>query len=148
MKHDDMRSIAHNLAHALTSDVSFLMQGIWCVDVFQEAAESADQRITVDFLSGVVTEGSASPFLRTAISRARDALPSFCAKLDGTREEFRLLKATFWAGESNRRVTVNVGDSTGQVSSDEYAGYPLARIRTLDDRGRVRKFPTKRGHPA
>jgi hypothetical protein len=143
MKHDDMRSIAHNVADSLAGGCSFLA-GYYDTEIFREAASSPDGCITVDFLKGTVAKGFVSPVLAGAIAAFPEALLTLCAGHGGSSCDFQRLEATYWAGHV-RRVTICIEDKLGKRSTDEYAGVPLARVKTVDARGRARKFPTQRG---
>jgi hypothetical protein len=146
MKHDDMRSIAHNVADSLASGCGLLI-GVFEMDVFGEAARNPDGRVTVDFLAGDVIEGVVSASLRDAVRRYSQVLPKLCAGYGGVQSDFGQLQAIYHAGHQNH-VTVRIKDKEGRWSCDEYAGTPLARIKNLDELGRVRVIPTKRGHLA
>jgi hypothetical protein len=146
MKHDDMRSIAHNVADSLASGCGLLI-GVFEMDIFGEAARNPDGCVTVDFLAGEVVGGEVSASLADSVRRYRDVLPKLCEGYGGSQNDFRLMQATYRAGYQ-KHVTVRIEDQDGRWSSDEYAGVPLARIKGLDDLGRVRGVPTKRGHLA
>ena len=72
MKFDQLRSIGHNIADSLASGAG-LMVGFYEMDVFGEAARSSEGFIEVDFLAGISSGGSASPYLARAVELYRDA---------------------------------------------------------------------------
>ena len=66
MKHDQLRSIAHNIADSLASGIGLLI-GVYEMDIFGEASTSKQGFITVDFLNGTTAGGTASDSLMKAI---------------------------------------------------------------------------------
>jgi hypothetical protein len=142
MKHDDLRSIAHNIADSLASGIGLLI-GFYEMDVFGEAANSPEGRLTVDFLRGITIEGRASPSLGKALLQYRDALPALCERHGILASAFRDLTAQYFvAGIYGRRFVVTVEDQTGRRSVDEYEGNPGRRVMGIDHLGRLRR---KRG---
>jgi hypothetical protein len=55
MKHNVLRSVAHNIADSFSSGMCFLV-GLYEIDVFKEAEENENQVIIVDFLNGHATD--------------------------------------------------------------------------------------------
>ena len=51
MKHDELRSVAHNAAASLASGVSFLL-GYYELNVFEAAKQSPTGYVIVDLLQG------------------------------------------------------------------------------------------------
>ncbi|QKD16232.1 hypothetical protein [Mesorhizobium sp. NZP2077] len=137
MKHDDLRAIAHNIADSLASGYSAL-SGYYGADVFGEAATSPQSYLTVDFLAGKVTEGTASEYLSTVIARYRDVLPDFCTRNGAALSDFRQLTARFSDGRRGKHMIITVEDSRGRQSTTEYVGMPGRRIKVIDSLGRVR----------
>ena len=138
MKHDELRSIAHNLADSFASGIG-LPIGIFATDVFGEARRSPESLITIDFLTGTLVAGRASPSLAKAVSHYCDFLTDLCAKHRASVSQFRMLTASYSNEGHGRRVVVTVEDSEGRLSIDEYiGGSPLRHIRTVDNVGRVR----------
>ena len=82
MKHDELRSIAHNIADSLACSPE--------LDVFVEAGRSADG-ITVDFLSGTVRSGDVSADLADAVRRYAKHLPALCERHGANQSAFREL---------------------------------------------------------
>jgi hypothetical protein len=138
MKHDDLRSIAHNIADSLASGIGLLIGVYDMDDVFAKAARSAERHLTVDFLHGT-TSGDVSPSLAEAIRKYRDALPGLCEKHGVSASAFRELTARYFVkGIYGRRFLVTIEDQAGRRSIDEYAGIPGKRIRVNDHLGRLR----------
>jgi hypothetical protein len=137
MKHDELRSVAHNLADSLASGIGLLI-GVYEMDVFGEAGRSPGGSILVDLLRGTVVEGKPSASLRRAIALYGDALPSLCASHGGSVEDFRELKVRYWYSRTERRFDVTVEDSAARRSTTEYAGVPGKRVKILDAQGRLR----------
>lgn len=140
MKHAQLRSVGHNIADSLACGMGFLI-GVFEMDVFGEAAASPGRAMTVDFLAGAVVEGDASPSLRGAVARYRDALPGLCAKHGGSIDQFRELKVRYWSTHTERRFAVTVEDRAGRRSTTEYGGLPAERLKVIDGHGRLRPKP-------
>ena len=56
MKHDQIRSVAHNIASSLASGTGLLI-GMYEMNVFGEAASSPEGFIKIDFLTGTTSGG-------------------------------------------------------------------------------------------
>lgn len=124
MRHNVLRSLAHNVADSLASGIGFPI-GVYVTNIFEEASRSPEGFITVDFLRGIAEGGPASESLRQAITLYRDALPGLCEKQDVNVASFRMLTARYCNGVT----LVTVEDERGKKSVDEYVGHPLRRIR-------------------
>ncbi len=134
MKHNDLRSIAHNIADSFASGMGFLI-GVYGIDIFGEAQKSLEGYITVDFLNGTTTGGTPSQSLAKAIKLYSEALPDLCEKQGSTVSSFRSLTARY---SLTNHVVVTVEDEKGRQSTDEYVGIPLQRVKTTDGLGRIR----------
>jgi hypothetical protein len=137
MKHDELRSIAHNVADSLASGIGLLI-GVYEMDVFGEARKSPEGFVAVDFLSGSTTGGPASASFVKAVGLYREALPELCGKHGVPVSSFRELTARYSVDSMGGRVRVTVEDNNGRRSTDEYVGAPLRHVRTIDSLGRVR----------
>ncbi|MWV28288.1 hypothetical protein [Aurantiacibacter rhizosphaerae] len=73
MKHGALRAFVHNVAASLGDGVSFLTN-FYELDFFGDAARSRDNRLTVDFLTGRITEGRPRTSTLLAARRSADAL--------------------------------------------------------------------------
>jgi hypothetical protein len=113
--------------------------GVWSVDVFGEAVASKDGVIEVDFLHGRIVRGDASDSLRSAAARFAEVLPEFCRKSGADVADFNALSAAFERSSLGPCVSLKVADRKGHCSVTEYAGWPLKRLRELDNLGRVRR---------
>lgn len=138
MKFDVLRSIGHNIADSLASGVGLLI-GIYEIDIFGEARRSPDRCITIDFLSGTVVGGRASPALSRAIARYGSVLADFCKKHAASPSDFRVLSACYSSDIFGPHFVVTVENRQGRRAVDEYIGWPGRRIRILDHLGRVRR---------
>jgi len=143
MKHNELRSIGHNIADSLASGIGLLI-GVYEIDVFGEARKSPEGFITVDFLKGSTIDGHPSKSLVKAIGLYRDALPELCKKHGASVSSFKKLTARYSDDSFGRQVIVVVKDKDGCHSTDKYVGSPLKYVKTLDSLGRVR---TKRKQP-
>ena len=137
MKHDKLRSIAHNVADSFASGIG-LPLGYYATDVFGEAKRSPEGFITVDFLKGAVVNGCASRALENAVALYRGVLTDVSAKHGASLSQFRTLTARYSVDRHGKRVVVTVEDSEARCSIDEYVGDPLRHIKTLDSAGRIR----------
>lgn len=132
-----LRSIAHNLADSIGSGLG-LPIGHYGMDIYGEAAASANGHITIDFLSGEITGGPASKSLSDAIERYREALPAFCEKHGMPLGAFHEFTVRFSNGPLGRRFLVVVRDEFGRRSATEYGGLQSKRLRVFSDPGRLR----------
>jgi hypothetical protein len=137
VKHDELRSIAHNIAASL-ADGNSLLIGDYGLDVFGEARKSPEAFITVDFLAGKITAGRPSKRLAKAAESFRKALPGFCAKHGATVAAFVELTARYSATPLGVRFTVTVADQAGRRTITEYGGWNGQRVKILDGEGRLR----------
>jgi hypothetical protein len=138
MKHNVLRSIAHNIADSLASGVG-LMIGHYELDVFGEAARSPEGALTVDFLAGRCVEGVASASLARAIGLYRTALLDLCGKHRTTVSAFRVLTARYSSDPYGSRFVVTIEDQRGRRSVDAYVGTPGRRVMARDGLGRPRR---------
>lgn len=112
--------------------------GFYATQVFEEAGLSKDRHITIDFLSGRITHGTASEKLTSAILLYQGVFPEFCEKHGADVSDFRELSVRFDSGQLSNRFMATIEDSGGTRSTREYDGDLGDRIRVLDDRGRIR----------
>jgi len=137
VKHDKLRSIAHNVADSFASGLGFPI-GYYATDVFGEAERSPAGLITVDFLEGTLVAGRASEPLCKAVHLYRRVLADISAKHGASVSQFRTLTARYSAKSRGRQVIVTIEDEEGRRSIDEYVGDPLRHIKTVDNAGRIR----------
>ncbi|MGF1593995.1 MAG: hypothetical protein ACFCUW_11980 [Kiloniellaceae bacterium] len=137
MKHDELRSIAHNFAESLACGLGLVI-GYCPTDIFGEARKASGGYLAVDFLTGQISGGQATASLAKAITRYRDALPGFCEKHGASVSDFRELTVRYVPGVLHNRFIVAIEDTRGRRSSTEYAGMPGQRVKVLDERGRLR----------
>lgn len=137
MKHNVLRSIAHNIADSLASGVG-LMIGQYELDVFGEAGRSPEGILTVDFLAGRCIEGTPSASLARAIGLYKTALIALCGKHRTTVSAFRVLSARYSSDPHVSRFVVTVEDQRGRRSVDAYVGTPGRRAMVRDGLGRPR----------
>ena len=143
MKHDVLRSVAHNIAASLASGCGLLI-GMYELDVFGEAAQSPDGVITVDFLNGTIVGASPSATLGLAVKKYRDALPRLCASQGVTPAAFAELTAQYFKGRFRGDFVVTVADRSGRRTATDYQGHNGHRLLVLDSDGRRRPSPIKR----
>lgn len=143
MKHDILKSIAHNIADSLASGIGLLI-GIYEMDVFGEARSSPEKFLTVDFLAGMILDGQPSPSLREAVQLYKEALPNLCIGQGGSISDFRELTVRYYGHYPDKRFIVTIVDKTGRRSSNEYSGVPGKRVKVLDSLGRIRTKPAEK----
>jgi hypothetical protein len=138
MKHDILRSIAHNIADSFASGMGFLV-GLCPIDIFGEAQKSPQGYITVDFLNGTILEGEPSDSIIKAVQLYSHALPHLCEKQRSSVSYFQLLTARYSRNNAyDRHVLITIIDKNGYQSVNEYAGFPLQYIKRIDNLGRIR----------
>jgi hypothetical protein len=142
MKCGVLRSIGHNIVYSLASGCGLLV-GVYEMDVFVEAARSAEGFITVDFLTGTSTGGTPSPALARAVALYREGVAILCAKEGVSPSAFNVLTARYWTDNLGvhlgRRFLVIIEDDKGRQAIDEYTGASGSRVRTIDGLGRLRR---------
>ncbi len=84
VKHDELRSIAHNIADSFADGLGFPI-GYYPTDVFGEAGKSPDGFVTVDFLRGAIVAGVRVRFAR----KSRWSLPRRVSGFVGKARWFR-----------------------------------------------------------
>lgn len=143
MKHDVLRSVAHNLAASLASGVGLLI-GVYELDVFGDAARSPGGFITVDFLRGCVRGGRPSTRLADAVRLYRKALPRLCQRQGVAVSDFVELTVRYSTTPIEPRFMVTVTDRNGRQSGVEYGGFDGQRVKMIDGGGRLRPRPVRR----
>ncbi len=137
MKHDELCSIAHNIADSLASGCS-LMIGVHEMDLFGEAARSVGRFLEVDFLNGTVLDGQVSDVLADSIRFYAQALPALCARHKASISAFKELTVRYYSDHGSYRFVVTVRDESGRSSITEYGGIPGQRLKQIDELGRLR----------
>lgn len=131
MRFEVLKSVGHNIADSLASGIGMLI-GVCDMDVFAEAAASAEGFIGVDFLTGNMTGSQASSTLQHAVGLYRDALPALCAKQGVEFSKVAAVSARFGSDiVYGRHFTVTVRDGQGRSSTDQYVGTPGRRSTSL-----------------
>jgi hypothetical protein len=143
MKHDALRSVAHNIATSLAGGIGLLI-GVYDFDVFEDARKSQVGYITVDFLKGTTTGGKPSLKIRKVVRLYRDALPKLCQKHGVSISDFVVLNATYSGSLLRKTFSVTVQDLNGHQSVADYSSPDGSKIRVIDDQGRLRPTPVRR----
>ena len=138
MSPGDLRLIGHSIADSLAVGGGVLMCGK-AMNIFEQAARSAEGFIEVDFLRGTTSSRRISPSLDHAVVLHSRALPRLCDRHGRSVDEFRLLRVRFSADALSKRFVVMVADNEGHRWVDEYAGSLGANIRLLDPDGQGRR---------
>ncbi|MBV6632852.1 MAG: hypothetical protein KI792_07450 [Alphaproteobacteria bacterium] len=144
MKFGALKSVGHNIADSLASGCCLLI-GDYFQNVFGEASKSPDSFIEIDFLTGDITGGRASPKLTAAARELAGVVPDQCSKQGVEIEAVETLTARFLSDAKGRRFIVTVEDKDGRRSVDEYLGTPGKRVRELDAHGRIRRRSGHKG---
>ena len=143
MKHDVLRSVAHNIATSLASGIG-LMIGVYELHVFEDARNSPSNRLMIDFLAGSITEGNASDTTVRAVRKYRDALPGLCESQGVSLSDFKCLLVSYEITPTKGVFTVKVTDRGGRTSRTEYGGYDGQKLKFIDSEGRLRPKPVVR----
>ena len=137
MKHAKLHNVAHNLAASLASGHNFII-GYYPTNIYEDAAMSKDQVVTVDLLNGVVTKGNASESLLSAVALYAEELPKFCLKHDVDRACLNELTVKFSVGLLSSQFVVTVRDISEKETSRRYGEYG-DRSMVIDSKGRIRR---------
>jgi hypothetical protein len=143
MKHDQLRSIAHNIAASIGEGCSFLV-GVYDTGLDEALGEAPGGVITADFLHGTIDPPLPGSQLANAVSLVPKVLPEFCAKHGVPVSAFRELRARYCMSLDGLRCTVMVEDEEGRWSETDYGGYSSQRVKALDGAGRLRKRSVRR----
>jgi hypothetical protein len=146
MKHDELRSIAHNIADSLASGCG-LMIGVYMIDVFGEVAKSPSGFIEVDFLTGTTVGGQVSSALSDALRLYAEALPALCARHGTSLQAFEELTVRYYFEYGSRRFAVKIKDESSRSSVTEYGNLPGQRVMQIDEHGRLRPKHVSRTRP-
>jgi hypothetical protein len=138
MKFNVLRSIGHNIAYSLASGCGLLI-GVYEMDVFGEAARSAEGFITVDFLTGTCVGAKPSLTLARAIVLYREVHAILCVRQKVSPSAFKTLTARYSGLHFGSRFLVTIEDEKGRQAVDEYLGMTGGRLRIVDSLGRVRR---------
>ena len=138
MKFGVLKAIGHNLADSMTCGMGFMI-GLYQMDIYGEAAASAEGFIEVDLLTGQTTGGAPSESLSRALKLySAEAPPQLCEKHGISPSAFRELRVRFWRMALSGRFEVKVTDANGRSDSTQYVGLPASRVKVLDQLGRIR----------
>lgn len=142
MKHNKVIGIVHNVAASLAGGVSF-MTGFYDLDIYGDTERSEGRRLSIDLLAGKVVLGRPSESVRIAVTRIPKELARLCEREGGNVAEIKKAEVTFSTGPSGPAFTVFIEDETGRSSETDYHGYISERPKEVDQRGRVRRRPTR-----
>jgi hypothetical protein len=124
-----IKAIGHNFADSFASGIGVLV-GYYAMDVFAEAAASAEGFILVDFLNGTTAGSPVSASLARAVCLYRDVLPEFCAKHGVEHGDIHVLQVRFGTDAAyGPHFLVTVENASGRRSADRYLGVPGKRLR-------------------
>ncbi|MBU1384346.1 MAG: hypothetical protein KKG14_14235 [Alphaproteobacteria bacterium] len=128
MKFGVLQSIVHNAADSLGSGIGFMI-GTYEMDIYAEAGQSPGGAIAVDFLTGKVIEGEASPGLRKAVELYRTAFDELCVRHGVEPWSFKVATARFGTDAAlGRHFTVHVVDREARAATDRFIGSPGRRL--------------------
>jgi hypothetical protein len=142
MKHDQLRSIAHNAAASLASGCSFLV-GVYDLDVFREASQSPRDEIVVDFLRGTVSGTPLNSRLPEVVAKFPKAIEGLCERHGVQIAGISEMLASYRVTPQGGRFLVTVADKMGRRTETDYGGYDGQRTKVLDDMGRLRPRPVR-----
>ncbi len=151
MKHENLRSVAHNLVDSFASGHSAIF-GCYGLSIFEDLSLWESSKIEIDFVNARIIGGTSSHWLQDCVANFETTLPIFFRKHDLEVSSFKVLSAKFWLNTAhqsfviqNRRVEVRIEDLDGRSSIDLYAGLPLSRLKVIYAEGRDRTV-RKRTH--
>ncbi len=132
MKHNVLKSIAHNIADSLACGHS-LFFGVFMIDIFGQAKKSQEGFITVDFLNGTITSGTRT-LASVVKSYSIDVLPKLCKKQGALVSCFQILTASYSVNVlDDLQVIVEIKDDKGRSSVTTYIGLSLKKIKKMDN---------------
>eukprot|EP01034_Spumella_vulgaris_P034505 gene34505-42552_t len=112
-----IRAIGHNFADSFASGIGLLV-GYYTMDVFAEAASSAEGFILVDFMNATTAGSPVSASLARAIRLYREVLPEFCAKHGVELDDINAFQVRFGTDAAyGRHFLVTVENSSGRRSA-------------------------------
>lgn len=143
MKHGQLRSIAHSLAASLASGVS-LITGFYDLDLYGDARNSPDGKLSIDLLKGKIMDGNPSPQLIAAVSSLGPEFHRLCEAEKISPKDCRSAKAYFYAYLNREGFTLVVEDTTGKVTETDYEGSSAQRAFERDALERNRRKAIRR----
>lgn len=112
-----IKAIGHNFADSFASGIGLLV-GYYAMDVFAEAAASAEGFILVDFLNGTTAGSPVSASLARAVCLYKGVLPAFCANHGVELGEIHVLQVRFGTDAAyGRHFLVTVENAAGRRSA-------------------------------
>jgi hypothetical protein len=139
MKHSALRAILHNIADSLASGCSFMF-GAYNIDIYADAAKSGLSGLRVDFKSGRVLAGRASPKIEQLLVQIPEVLASRCAAAGAAVDEIVMADITFRSLRFGDSFTIEMEDILGRKSKIRYFGSPARRLLERDANGRLRRM--------
>lgn len=136
-----IKAIEHNFADSFASGIGLLI-GSYEMDVFAEAAASAEGFILVDFLEATTAGSPASASFARAVCLYRDVLPKFCVKHGVEPNDIHTLQVRFGTDAAyGRHFLVTVENPVGAQRPDA-----LVSPKATTSRSSMRE-PQKQFHP-
>lgn len=124
-----LKSIAQNIGNSIGSGIG-LMVGHYEMAVYDEAAASENGYLLVDILKGHILEGTASSYLKEAISLYSKALPEFCVRHGVDISDFQARHIRFGLDRVyGGYFKVMVTDKRGRSGEAQYYGSPARRMK-------------------
>jgi hypothetical protein len=122
MRFGTLRSIAHNLGDSLSTGLG-LPIGLYGYDVFEEARNSPEGFIEIDFVNGAMLGAMPSEVLSDAVLQYKRWLAELAAKHGASVEDFTQLTLRFAdAGAYGRHFVASVADRKGRSDCTVYDG--------------------------
>jgi hypothetical protein len=132
MRFGTLRSIAHNLGDSISTGLG-LPIGFYGYDIFEEARNSAQGFIEIDFIDRAMRGAMPSAVLSDALLQYTRWLHALAAKHGATIDDFAHLTLRFAdAGAYGRHFIATVADRRGRSDSTVYdgmGGLTLAKAR-------------------
>jgi hypothetical protein len=142
VKHNALIGIVHNVAASLAGGVSFIT-GFYDLDIYGDAEKSEGAVLKLDLLLGKVVHGQPSENVRIAATRVPKELARLCQCAGGTMADLKRAEVTFSTRSGVPGFTIRIEDQIGRASETDYHGLTSKRPMEIDQRGRVRKRPSR-----
>jgi hypothetical protein len=132
MRFGTLRSIAHNLGDSISTGLG-LPIGFYGYDIFDEARNSSQGFIEIDFINGVMQGAMPSPVLSDALLQYARWFQVLAAKHGATIDDFTQLTLRFADADAyGRHFVATIADQRGRSDSTVYdgmGGLTLAQAR-------------------
>lgn len=142
MKHDALRSAAHNIADSLASECSSYL-GYREIKLWDAVDRQPAHSLLFDALTGEAIDAEIDADLRRDLADFSIFVGALLRDQSCNPEDVTTLRIEFRRSSleplSRKEVRVTVAQRNGRQSTDIYLGAVLKRPRLVDSRGRIRR---------